>query len=101
MRSKAESVLKKAREVEVVLKATPALQDWVPPAVSRGATEAVAELEMQLADMDMHTGPDPQPCVFDDLFRLSEQACSRANEKIASLQNYVKDGEKGMAETQS
>ena len=75
--------MKKHREVEVVLSATPALRDWVPKACLSAVTEVVAELETQLADIEMHVGPDQQPCVFADLLARSENACSRGRGVVA------------------
>ena len=96
LRIKAESILKKHREVQVVLSATPALRDWVPKVCSSVVTEVVAELELQLADIEMHVGPAQQPCVFADLLAKYEKVCKRGSEKIAAFHNYVKDGEKDM-----
>ena len=62
LRNKAESTLVKHREVEMILSATLALRDWVPQVCSSAVTEVVAELDMQLADIEMHVGPDLQPC---------------------------------------
>ena len=73
--------MKKHREVEVVLSATPALRDWVPKACSSAVAEVVAELDVQLADLELHVGPEQQPCVFDDLFTKSDKTINLAEEK--------------------
>ena len=54
-------------------------------------------MEVQLADIEMHAGPEQQPCMFDGLFAKSEKVCGHAEDKIAAFHRYVKDGEKGMA----
>ena len=53
-RVKAEGILKKHRGAEVVLSATPALRDWVPHARLSVVCEVVAQLNMLLADIEMH-----------------------------------------------
>ena len=82
---------------EVVLTATPALRDWVPKACGSAVAEVMSELEVQLADIEMHAGPEQQPCMFDGLFAKSEKVCDQAEVRIVAFERYVKDGEKGMA----
>ena len=91
--AKAQEILKKKREAEIKIQATPALADHMPRVARTKADEAIAALECEVASIDMCLEPRAV-CTFADVLSAAEGVCTKAESAVKALQSHLASAEK-------